>query len=204
MSDEHTTWRVTNYATRSDTGQALSWVRCSVRGQKGATVRLRSQDGAVTLSAEVGSRPEYGPYFCELGPVAAGRYTVAVAGLDVALNLWLDGTAPATVELAPAERTVGLPATKIAHAVLLGRMMAHRGNFLALTRYVAHFDAVVTFEQDEAAQAEHVILIGAPRLVSRQVEEQLRQAGVRVERAQGDIAAQLDRAVGAGVPFLSS
>jgi len=190
------TWRVTNYATQVETDKRLSWVRCSVEGQPGATVRLAARDGGLDLAAEAGCRPEYGPCACELGPVGAGWYRLAVEGQAAAVDLWLDGAGSASVHFSPAD--------KAPHALLLGRMMAHQGNFLALTRYVARFGAVVTFDPEEAARARHVILVGAPHLVSHEVEQDLRQAGARVERVQGDIAAQLDRAVEAGTPYLAA
>jgi hypothetical protein len=161
-------WRITNYALQPATDGAVSWVRCSVEGRAGAVVRLTPADPgaeATVWTAEAGSRPEWGPYFCELGPVKP-------------------------VEMVP-------------HVLLLGKLMTHKGNFLALTRYVARFGAVVTFEPEEAARAEHVILVGAAPLVSEEVEQQLQAAGARVERAQGDIAAVLDGAVAAGSPFLA-
>ena len=126
----------------------------------------------------------------------AGRYTLTIEGLNVSIDLWLNGTASAAFAVRPE------PSEKLPHVLLLGRMMGHRENFLALTRYVAHFDAVVTFDAQEAADAAHVILVGAPHLVSVEIEQELRQAGVRVERVQGDIAAHLDQAVAAGTPFL--
>jgi hypothetical protein len=207
------TWRVTNYSMPSDpdqpqTEKVASWVRCAVEGQPGAVVRLVARDPTPdqeTLTAEAGSRPDYGPDVCELGPVKAGWYRVEVQDIDAAVDLWLDGLASAAVTFVPVRPMVPVkPADRLPHVLLLGQLMAHQGNFLALTRYVAAFGATVTFDPQEAARAEHAILIGAPQLVSAEVEQQLRMAGVRVERAQGDIAAQLDAAIEAGDPFLFS
>ena len=94
-------WRITNYADQRDTGRALSWVHCSVEGRYGASVSLSSKDGCTNLKAVVGSSPHYGPFFCELGPVRAGLYVLKVEGLDVALDLWLDGSANASVIFTP-------------------------------------------------------------------------------------------------------
>lgn len=200
-------WRITNYALQPATESALSWVRCSVEGRLGAVVRLVPADPeaeATVWTAEAGSRPEWGPYFCEVGPVKAGRYRLSVEGLGLAVDLWLDGRGSAAVVFEPAGLGVPVqPVEQVPPVLLLGKLMTHKGNFLALTRYVARFGAVVTFDAEEAAQAEHVILVGAAQLVSDEVEQQLRAAGVRVERAQGDIAAQLDAAVTAGSPFLT-
>ena len=205
-------WRITNYSAQVDMGEAISWVRCSVEGQVGVKVWLTANfppddagDAPLTLSGETGSRPDYGPYFCEIGPVKAGNYTLTVETLDLLVPLWLDGTASATVVFAPVEtlRSSGT-ASKLPPVLLLGQLMTSRANFLALTRYVAHFDAVVTFDPDQAALAEHVILIGSPQLVSEEIEQRLKQAGLCVERAQGTIAALLDQAVAADNPFLEA
>jgi len=200
-------WRITNYALQPATEGALSWVRCSVEGRPGAVVRLAPGDPVAeeaAWTAEAGSRPEWGPYFCELGPVKAGRYTLSVDGLGLAVDLWLDGRGSAAVVFEPGGFGAPIqPVEKVPHVLLLGQLMGHEGNFLALTRYVARFDAVVTFDPEEAARAEHIILIGAAHLVSEEIEQQLRAAGVRVERAQGDIAAVLDQAVAAGSPYLA-
>jgi hypothetical protein len=207
------TWRVTNYSmlpeqNETEPAKALSWVRCSVEGQTGTIVQLIAEDPAADqeiLGAEIGSRPDYGPYFCELGPVKAGWYTLKVEGLDVALTIWLDGSASATVTLVPIDSSMPLkPVEKLPHVLLLNQLMGNKGNFLALTRYVARFGAVVTFDPDEAAQAEHVILVGSTHLVSKAVEQRLLKAGICVERVQGDIAAQLDGAIELGTPFLST
>lgn len=192
--------RVTNLSGAVDTGKAGSWLRCSVEGRSRVAVHLTSILPAAEHTALTASRPEYGPFYCEIGPLKAGRYTLTVDGLDVVVPLWLDGRASAAVAFAPAP----LPALGAGHVLLLGQMMGSQANFLALTRYVARFQAVVTFAPGEAMQAEHVILIGSPQLVSQAVEQQLRDAGVRVERAQGDIAGLLDRAVAAGVPFIEA
>jgi hypothetical protein len=206
------TWRITNYSAQVGTGKAISWVRCSVEGHPGVKVWLTADllpDDAgtapLTLSAQTGSRPDYGPYFCEIGPVKAGHYTLTVEILDVLAPLWLDGTASATVIFAPVA-TLRSPGagSSLPPVLLLGQLMASQANFLALTRYVAHFGAVVTFDPDEAVLAKHVILIGSPQLVSEEIEKRLKQAGVRVERAQGTIAELLDRTVAADSPFLQA
>jgi hypothetical protein len=207
------TWRVTNYSMPLDpdqpqTEKAISWVRCTVEGQPDAVVHLAARDplpDQEILAAQVGSRPEYGPFACELGPVKAGWYRVEVEAINAAVDFWLDGLSSAAVTFEPIKPMVPVePAEKLPHVLLLGQLMAHEGNFLALTRYVARFGAIVTFDPQEAARAEHVILIGAPQLVSADIERQLRMTGVRVERAQGDIAAQLDAAIEAGDPLLFS
>jgi hypothetical protein len=189
------TWQVSSPGTLVETDESLSWVRCSVEGHAGALVRLTSRDGQTDLLAEAGASPAYGPCYCELGPVGAGWYTLSVEGLGLAMDLWLDGSAPATVSFTSVQ--------KVPHMLLLGRLMANQGNFLALTRYVACFGAVVAFDPKEAEGAKHVILIGAPHLVSKDIEQQVRMGGARVERAEGDIGAQLDRAVESGNPYLS-
>lgn len=200
-------WQITNYALQPATEGTKSWVRCAVEGRPGTVVRLAAQDAGPeppAWTAVAGSRPEWGPDFCELGPVPAGRYTLSVEDLGLAVDLWLDGSGSAAVIFAPTG--LGVPAEpveKVPHVLLLGQLMGHEGNFLALTRYVARFGAVVTLDPEEAARAEHVILVGAAQLVSEAVEQQLRAVGVRVERAQGDIAAQLDAAVSAETPFLA-
>jgi hypothetical protein len=205
-------WQVTNYSTVPDPDQpapakALSWVRCSVEKQPGAMVRLTPVASAAeqaAYTAAAGSRPDYGPFFCELGPLPAGQYVLTVEGIDASVPLWLDGSASASVAFVPVTPAgPPEPIERIPHVLLLGQMMAHQGNFLALTRYVARFGAVVTFDPQEAAQAEHVIIVGSTQLVSKVVEQHLMEAGVRVERAQGDIAAQLDGSLGAGTPFLT-
>ncbi len=216
MSDEPFSpawkWQVTNHsmplepdAPEADRG--VSWVRCSVEGQPGAAVHLAPAEAsldAAVLTEETGSRPDYGPFFCELGPLKAGWYRLEVEGIGIPIDLWLDGRASAAVAFAPVEPLAPPESVeKLPHVLLLGQLMGHQGNFLALTRYVAKFGAVVTFDPQEAARAGHAILIGSTALVGADVEQRLQAAGVRVERAQGDIAARLDAATNAETPFLS-
>ena len=200
-------WQITNYALQPATEGATSWVRCAVEGRPGTVVRLEADDAgpdAAAWAAVSGSRPEWGAGFCELGPVPAGRYTLSIEDLGLAVDLWLDGSGSAAVVFEPTGLGAPVePVEKAPHVLLLGQLMGHEGNFLALTRYVARFGAVVTLDPAEATQAEHVILVGAAHLIGEQVEQQLRAAGVRVERAEGDIAAQLDAAVTAETPFLA-
>lgn len=199
------TWRVVNYAGPVDTGKAVSWVRCAVEGQTDVEVVLAAElppgDAPFSLTAQTGSRPDYGPYACELGPVKAGNYTLAVAGVGAPMRLWLDGSQAAAASLVPARGPVEgeLP---YSHVLLLGQLMTNQANFLALTRYVACFGAVVTFDPQQAMLAEHVIVVGSPQLVSEAVEDRVRAAGVHVERAQGNIAGLLDRAVAEGSPLI--
>lgn len=188
------TWRVTSSAGQEETSSQLSWVRCAVVGCDGVTVRLASCDGRLELISETGSRPEYGPYFCQLGPVKSGWYTLSVEGAGGTVDLWLDGTGSATVTFSPIHQ--------IAHIVFLGSMLTRHDDLLALTRYVARFGAVVTFDAEEAARGAHVVMAAFAHELGEAMTRQLQGSGSLVEWVRDGLASHLEGAVQAGTQYL--
>ncbi len=73
-------------------------IRCSVEGQKGLFVWARA-NGWKSNEVRTGSKPEYGPFACEIAPLGPGEYTVQVRGLKDAKGKPLQLQAPVPVDL---------------------------------------------------------------------------------------------------------
>jgi hypothetical protein len=73
------------------------------------------------------------------------------------------------------------------------------------TKYVGRFRPTCGFSVEEAKNSEFVTIVGDPSGVSREVERMLIEAGCRVERVAGDVAAEtkeiLDRMAERGQRF---
>lgn len=70
--------------------------RVSVDGLSGVPIELRSDDELIT--AESGSKPEYGPYTAEFSPVTEGTWTVSVPSLGASLDVYADNYNLAVIE----------------------------------------------------------------------------------------------------------
>ena len=85
--------------------------RVSVEGLVGVPIELRNGDQLIT--AESGSKIEYGPYTAEFAPVTKATWTVSVPSLGVSLDVVADNYNLAVIEFAqiPAEATTTRTAT---------------------------------------------------------------------------------------------
>ncbi len=88
--------------------------RVRVEGLVGTPVELRTGDHLMT--AESGSKPEYGPYTAEFAPVNQGSWTVSVPSLGVSTVVEADGYNLAVIEFVQipvpeATQMAGAPAT---------------------------------------------------------------------------------------------
>jgi len=70
--------------------------RVSVEGIKDVPIELRS--GNQIITANSGSKPEYGPFAAEFAPVTAGTWTVSVPALGVSLDVFADNYNLAVIE----------------------------------------------------------------------------------------------------------
>jgi len=80
--------------TTSPLGGGPIVLRVSVDGLVGLPVTIRSSGGWSTTN-RTGTKPEYGPYFCEFAPLPADTFTVIPEGLGVSVQvpLWGPGVA---------------------------------------------------------------------------------------------------------------
>ena len=80
-------------------------------------------------------------------------------------------------------------------------------DWINASNYIAKFHPVCGFSEEAAKRAEYVLIVGGTAGVSWQTEENLRQAGCKVERIAGadeaDTKRQLDELANSGRPFKS-
>lgn len=86
-----------NTSTSTPTNAGHSLVIVSVVDQPAQPVRLYTPywSGATNRT---GTKPEYGPFACEFGPLQAGTYTVEPEGLGIRRDVWVDGSGRAQLE----------------------------------------------------------------------------------------------------------
>jgi len=85
----------TSGSTPTNAGRSLIIV--SVIGEPDLPVRLFTPYWSGTTN-RTGTKPEYGPFACEFGPLQAGTYTVEPEGLGVRRDVWVDGSGQARLE----------------------------------------------------------------------------------------------------------
>lgn len=103
--------------------------RVKVEGMVGTKIELRS--GNVFITAESGTKPEYGPYTAEFAPVTAGDWNVSVPALGVSTQVVADNYNLAVIEFVqipiPEATQIVLPtptATPIGGQVWNGRLVS--------------------------------------------------------------------------------
>lgn len=103
--------------------------RVKVEGMVGTKIELRS--GNVFITAESGTKPEYGPYTAEFAPVTAGDWNVSVPALGVSTQVVADNYNLAVIEFVqipiPEATQIVLPtptATPIGGHVWNGRLVS--------------------------------------------------------------------------------
>jgi len=79
------------------------------------------------------------------------------------------------------------------------------GDWVGASRYIAQFQPLCGFSEEQAMRAEYVLIVGGTAGVSPQTEENLRLSGCHVERVDGidedDTRRQLDELAASGRPF---
>lgn len=103
--------------------------RVKVEGMIGTKIELRS--GNAFITAESGTKPEYGPYTAEFAPVTAGDWNVSVPALGVSIQVVADNYNLAVIEFAqvpvPEATQIVLPtptATPIGGQIWSGRLVS--------------------------------------------------------------------------------
>lgn len=103
--------------------------RVKVEGMVGTKIELRS--GNVFITAESGTKPEYGPYTAEFAPVTAGDWNVSVPALGVSIQVVADNYNLAVIEFVqvpgPEATQIVLPtptATPIGGQIWTGRLVS--------------------------------------------------------------------------------
>jgi hypothetical protein len=87
-------------SNRQVSGNWFSVIRASVDGKLNWPVWVTLLEGETPVwsaSCPTGSKPEYGPYFCEVSPIIPGTYRVAPQGLDVSVTVTVGPGAVAVV-----------------------------------------------------------------------------------------------------------
>jgi hypothetical protein len=80
------TWRVRVPVNTTVPGNWFAVIRVSVEGKAGTPVRITIIDDHEepwSATCLTGSKPEYGPYFCEFSPLIPAQYIISPEGLDI-------------------------------------------------------------------------------------------------------------------------
>lgn len=83
------TWRVTVPTNITLPGNWFAVIRVSVQGLLRQPVHLTmvTTGNPYRATCLTGSKPEYGPYFCEFAPIIPGQYQLTADGVDVSTTL---------------------------------------------------------------------------------------------------------------------
>lgn len=196
------------HITRRPANLGFAMVLCSVEGRAGLPVRIWNDvwEGMERLT---GSKPALGPYYCELAPLAAGRYWLQPRGITPAVELELETDAifevvftpicqeeplPAAAEaLAPAGGTEPAPSTAgLDLYLLLARPLASKEELSAVLRFLQRHTPACGFSVEEASWARRVLIVGSANLrVTEDDEQFLRQKGCQVRRVAERVAETL-------------
>ncbi len=158
----------------------------------GAAVELH-RDGLLETQTLSDSEGEF-----DFSGLAAGVYSVHLPEYWESSTLTLDGSAEITVTLSVPDPEPPPAALSLRQFLLLGRVAGARAAFVQdqlrlLAPFLAlHPDVAVGFDPAPAAKAERVTILGDATLVSYAIEQELRLAGGRVERVEGDLYALAD------------
>ena len=160
---------------------------------------LLTLDGEIIARNEVDAGGEY-----RFENVGAGEYVLVVEGTGVYSNpVTVDGTQAIVVDL---EVPPPLPAGKVMERILVfGPPGSPRtAVYLSQARQaLLTYLPTLGFDAEEAAHAQHVVIVGELQDVSQETEDALVAAGSQVERVQGDaeqVAAGLERILNLGEP----
>ncbi|MGQ9668533.1 MAG: carboxypeptidase-like regulatory domain-containing protein, partial [Anaerolineae bacterium] len=186
----------------------FAMVLCAVEGRAGLPVRIWNDvwEGMERLT---GSKPSLGPYYCELAPLAAGRYWLQPRGITPAVELELETdtildvvfTPIGYAEPAPASAPAQAPAGEVETApaasgldlyLLLARPLASKEELSAVLRFLQRHAPACGFSVEEASWAKRVLIVGGANLrVTEDDEHFLRQKGCQVQRVTERVAETL-------------
>ncbi len=97
-------WRVRVPVNTTVSGNWFAVIRVSVEGQKGLPVRITivtTDPKPWSTTCLTGSKPEYGPYFCEFAPLILGQYIISPAGLEISTTVEVKRSGVAVVIFEP-------------------------------------------------------------------------------------------------------
>ncbi len=194
-------------------GPGFGVIRCSVKGRKGVKIRVWA-DGWSGETVESGSKPEYGPYACELSPLGSGRYYLSAEELGIdRIIVNLDGVHVVWVTFAPAQAEpekeekledeekstpvspVHGPAKEELY-LFLAEVPIQKSDLLMLMNYISKFSPKVGDSVEEAGKSEKVVVI------SGSVDDALRQIlegeGAKVCFAAPPFSGNLEEALSSG------
>ena len=198
-------WQITQ--TESDKG--FSIVRCSVEGCSNLPVRIWNPTWK-GIEGRTGSKPEYGPFFCELAPLGPGRYFLQVEGVSPYIELELKSNVITCVEFVRTTRQQAAPKAPVIATdkglhryLLLARPFTSKEDLLAAMRFMRVHQPACGFSITEARWAEEVIIVGADGVrVTERDQALLNESGCSVKRIDHDIAGALNRLADMGEPFI--
>jgi hypothetical protein len=85
------TWHVRVPLNTTVPGNWFAVIRVSVEGRLGMPVRItivdEDEEEPWSVTCLTGTKPEYGPYFCEFSPLIPAEYIISPEGLDIATNV---------------------------------------------------------------------------------------------------------------------
>ena len=182
-----------------EAGPSQSVIQGEVVGGAGKTIML-IEDGEAVEAQVIGDDERF-----RFAGLSAGTYSLEVAGTELKVSdIEVDGQQVITLRLVLEE----IEKKPIFHYVLFGSPDRPEVlvDFVLATDYILRFAPAVGFSLDEAANAEHVTIIGSPDRVSLEDESYLEAMGCKVQRIQGDayqIKRTLEELIEADNPFLS-
>lgn len=185
-------------------GPGFGVVRVKVEGQAGLAVRIWTS-GWEGMVRRTGEKPEYGEFALEFAPLGSGHYFVEPEGLGVRAEVTTDGSRVAWVTFGRGVTAAAVPVEEpapksITHYLLLGKLPSDLVAFAAIVRYAAQFQPVVGVEVAEAAQAEHVTILGSDEVSGD--AEWLAESGCQVELLDFEQAAHiLSQRVAGNIPY---
>ena len=97
-------WRARIESNEKVSSNWFGVIRVSVEGKAGLPVRITvitSEPRPWSTTCLTGTKPEYGPYFCEFSPLIPGRYQIAPIGLDASITVIVGRGAVAVVVFEP-------------------------------------------------------------------------------------------------------
>jgi hypothetical protein len=213
--EEHPSEKWTFNVEQGGVGPGFGVIRCSVEGRKGVKIRVWT-DGWDGMVQESGSKPEYGPYACELSPLGSGKYYLSADELGVEkIPINLDGVhvvwvtfrpeteKPREQPEEPRERGKGTPHATVVHEerkgklyLFLAEVPLQKSDLLSMMNYISRFSPEVGDNLEEAGKAENVLVISsAPDEPLRQI---LESEGAKVCFASPPFSETLEKAISLG------
>ncbi len=90
-------WRARLVSNQRVSSNWFSVIRVSVDGKLNLPVRITSPTSSWNATCTTGSKPEFGPYYCEFAPIIPGTYTIAPTGLNISTGVTVSGGGVAVI-----------------------------------------------------------------------------------------------------------